>query len=73
MESINDYTVVVAPNGEFGWWAYVPAIEGCHAIGDTADEARRELDGVFEMIAEEFAEDGTPWPKDVLELLAVPA
>ena len=52
MESINDYTVVVAPNGEFGWWAYVPAIEGCHAIGDTADEARRELDGVFEMIAE---------------------
>lgn len=71
MKSINDYTVVVAPNGTYGWWAYVPAIDGCYAIGDTADEARSELDCVFEMIAEEIAEDGKAWPEDVKELVPV--
>ena len=71
MKSINDYTVVVAPNGKYGWWAYVPAIDGCYAVGDTAEEARSELDGVFEMISEEIAEDGREWPHDVKELVAV--
>ena len=70
MKSINDYTVVVAPDDD-AWFAYVPAIPGCHAMGHTADEARRELDGVFHMISEEIAEDGREWPKDVKELVAV--
>ena len=69
MKSINDYTVVVAPNGTYGWWAYVPAIDGCYAVGDTAEEARSELDGVFEMISEETAEEGAAWPEDVKELV----
>jgi predicted RNase H-like HicB family nuclease len=45
--------------------AYVPAIEGCHAIGWTPQEAQQELHNVFEMISEEYAERGKPLPDDV--------
>ena len=71
MKTINDYTVVVAPSGTDQWWAYVPAIDGCYAIGHTPDEARSELDGAFQMIAEELAEEGSAWPEDVKELVPV--
>ena len=70
MKTLNDYTIVVMPDDNT-FVAYVPAIPGCHAIGDTPEEARAELDNVFAMIAEEFAEDGTPWPADVRELVPI--
>lgn len=70
MKSINDYTMVVAPDGD-AWFAYVPAIPGCHAMGDTADEARRELEGVFEAFREIYTEDGRELPADIRELIPV--
>ena len=70
MKNNNDYTVVVMPDDD-AWLAYVPAIDGCYAMGHTAEEARRELDGVFHMISEEIAEEGRDWPDDVKELVAV--
>jgi predicted RNase H-like HicB family nuclease len=39
-------------NGTFV--AFVPAIPGCHAWGQTPDEAQTELMNVFEMIEEEY-------------------
>jgi predicted RNase H-like HicB family nuclease len=60
-----DYTVVVRPDDNGTYIAYVPAIEGCHAWGQTAEEARRELDSVFAMIAEEYAEASRQLPADV--------
>ena len=71
MKSINDYTVVVAPNTESSWWAYVPAIPGCHAVADTPGEARAELENVFAMWVEEYEESGRALPDDVRELIAV--
>ena len=50
-------------NGSFV--AYVPALEGCHAIGQTPDEAQHELQNVFDMIAEEFSGRGVSMPDDV--------
>lgn len=38
-------------NGTFV--AYVPAIAGCHAGGQTVEEAQAELVNVFKMIHEE--------------------
>ncbi len=70
MKTLADYTVVVAPNAG-AYVAYVPAIEGCHAIGDTPEEARAELDGVFDMWQSYLAEVGKPMPKDVTELIPV--
>ena len=70
MKSINDYTVVVAPDDD-AWFAYVPAIPGCHAMGDTAEEARRELDLVFVAFRDDYAKSGEKLPADVKELVAV--
>lgn len=58
------YTIVVEPDTT-GWLAYVPALPGCHASGESPEEAIRELDIVFVMIQEEYEEEGRPLPPDV--------
>ncbi len=55
MKSLQDYTVVIRPDDNGTFVAYVPAISSCHAWGRTPDEARAELVNVFEMIQEEYA------------------
>ena len=62
-KNLADYTVVVRPD-DTTFVAYVPAIEGCHAIGATPEEARAELDNVFAMIREEYGESGQVLPRD---------
>jgi predicted RNase H-like HicB family nuclease len=52
-----------------GWVAEIPAIGGCYALMDTRDEALQELEKVFRMIQEEYAESGKPLPVDRTELL----
>ncbi len=54
MNSLQDYTAVIRPDNNGTFVAYIPAISGCHAWGQTPDEARVELFYVFEMIQEEY-------------------
>ncbi|MBD2204377.1 type II toxin-antitoxin system HicB family antitoxin [Calothrix sp. FACHB-1219] len=70
MKSLQDYTTVIRPDDNGTFVAYVPAIEGCHAWGTTPDEARTELDSVFDMIQEEYAENGRSLPEDVELVIA---
>jgi predicted RNase H-like HicB family nuclease len=70
VKTLADYTVVVRPD-DGTWMAYVPAIPGCHAMGDSPEDARRELDGVFKMFAEDYSESGESMPPDVKELVPV--
>jgi len=56
MKSLQDYTVVIRPDDNGTFVAYVPAIPGSSAWERTPDEARTELVYVFEMIQEEYAE-----------------
>ena len=65
MAALEEYTVVCRPEDNGTFVAYVPAIDGCHAWGETPDEARRELIHVFQMIREEFEEEGRALPGDV--------
>ena len=65
MKSLNDYTIVVRPDDNNTFVAYVPAIKGCHAWGESEKEARQELDNVFDMILEEYLEQGKALPNDV--------
>ena len=68
MSDLLRYTIVIRPdNGTFV--AYVPAIPGCHAVGRTPIEAQTELANVFEMIAEEYADEGRALPPDVPSLI----
>jgi predicted RNase H-like HicB family nuclease len=65
MKTLFDYQVVCRRDDNGSYVAYVPAIDGCHAIGSTPEQAQRELRNVFDMIAEEFAEGGRQLPDDV--------
>jgi len=65
MKSLQDYTVVIRPDDNHTFVAYVPAIDGCHAWGGTSAAARAELDNVFAMILEEYQEMGRCLPQDV--------
>ena len=65
MKSLFDYQVVCRRDDNGSYVAYVPAIDGCHALGASPEEAQKELQNVFDMIAEEFAETGSPLPSDV--------
>ncbi len=38
MSRLEDYTLVIRPDDNGTYVAYVPAIEGCHAWGQTPDE-----------------------------------
>jgi predicted RNase H-like HicB family nuclease len=70
MYRLHDYTVVTRPDDNGTFVAYVPAIPGCHAMGNTPEEANSELAAVFDMIVEEYAEKGRPLPPDVRSLVA---
>ncbi|MBN3875924.1 MULTISPECIES: type II toxin-antitoxin system HicB family antitoxin [unclassified Nostoc] len=72
MNSLQDYTTVIRPDNNGTFVAYIPAISGCHAWGQMPDEARAELVYVFEMIQEEYKEQGRSLPEDV-ELVIVNA
>jgi predicted RNase H-like HicB family nuclease len=65
MQSLQSYTVVLLPDDNGTFVAYVPAIAGCHAWGQTIDEAQAELIQVFEMIREEYQKAGQELPEDV--------
>jgi predicted RNase H-like HicB family nuclease len=65
MARLEEYTIVIRPDDNGTFVAYVPAIPGCHAWGRAPDEARAELANVFEMIKEEYEEEGRPLPRDV--------
>jgi predicted RNase H-like HicB family nuclease len=60
-KALDRYTIVIQPDDNGTFVAYLPAIPGCHAVGDTASEAQTELANVFSM----FAEEGRPLPPDV--------
>ncbi|MBW4515648.1 MAG: type II toxin-antitoxin system HicB family antitoxin [Timaviella obliquedivisa GSE-PSE-MK23-08B] len=55
MRSLRNYTIVLRPDDNGTFVAYVPAVAGCHAWGQTPEEAQAELVHVFEMIRDEQA------------------
>jgi predicted RNase H-like HicB family nuclease len=65
MEMLDHYTIVLRPERNGTFVAHVPAIPGCHAWGQTAQAAREELSNVFEMIRDEYREEGRLLPQDV--------
>ncbi|NJR37799.1 MAG: type II toxin-antitoxin system HicB family antitoxin [Leptolyngbyaceae cyanobacterium CSU_1_4] len=65
MRSLRNYTIVLRPDDNGTFVTYVPAIAGCHAWGQTSEEAQAELVHVFEMIRDEYQEAGQELPEDV--------
>lgn len=65
MKAINDYTIIIRPDDNGTYVAYLPAIRGCHAWGETPEEARCELNNVFEMIYEEYLAENKDLPNNI--------
>ena len=65
MKSLHDYTIVLLPDDNGTYVAYIPAISGCHAWGQTPESARQELNNVFDMIQAEYLEAQKTLPLDV--------
>ncbi len=68
---LTNYKIILYSQEAGGWVAEIPAIAGCYALMDTREEALQELEKVFQMIREEYAESGKPLPVDRTELLVL--
>jgi len=64
-----NYKIILYAQEDGAWVAEIPAIGGCYALMDTREGALQELEKVFRMIREEYAESGKPLPVDRTELL----
>ncbi|MFQ5818204.1 MAG: type II toxin-antitoxin system HicB family antitoxin [Terriglobia bacterium] len=67
--NVHDYKTVLYRQEDGSWVAEIPAISGCYALMETREEALAELGRVFEMIAEEYREQGRPLPRDTTEII----
>ena len=65
MKRLYDYTVILRPDDNGTFVVFLPAIPGCHAWGKILEEAQSELLNVFDMIKEEYEEEGRMLPEDV--------
>jgi predicted RNase H-like HicB family nuclease len=65
MKTLHSYINIIRPDDNGTFVAYVPAIPSCHALGQTPEEAVRNLGDVFEMIQEEYSAIGRTMPEDV--------
>jgi predicted RNase H-like HicB family nuclease len=51
------------------WVAEIPSIPGCYALMATRDDALAELERVFELIEDEYREQGKDLPADTTEIV----
>ena len=54
---------VVIEKGKGNYSAYVPDLPGCVAVGDTVEEAEREIQEAIEFHIEGLRADGLPVPE----------
>jgi len=64
-----NYKIVLYRQEDGSWVAEIPAISGCYALMSTREQALEELNGVFQMISEEYCEKGLSLPSDTTEIV----
>lgn len=65
-----EYTVVLHKADEGGYWAEVPALEGCYSPGETFEETITNVKEAIESHILVLKEDGKPLPKDQIMILS---
>lgn len=65
-----EYTVVLHKAEEGGYWAEVPALEGCYSQGETVEETITNVKEAIEAHIEILKEDGKDLPKDQIMILS---
>ena len=59
-----EYVLVIHPAEEGGFWAEVPALEGCFIQGETVEELLADAPAAIASHLEALREDGQPVPQD---------
>ena len=59
-----NYTVILEPEAEGGYHAFVPALRGCHTQGDTLEEALANIHEAIEGYLESLQKHHEPFPAD---------
>ncbi len=54
--------MVVIERGEKSWWAHVPDLPGCVAVGETRDEVMQLVREAIDLHIEALREDSLPVP-----------
>ena len=67
--TLENYKMILFRQEDGSWVAEVPAVSGCYALMPTREEALRELEKAFQMIAEEYREKGLSLPRDTTEIV----
>lgn len=67
-----DYVVVIHAAEEGGFWAEVPALDGCYTQGESVDEVLENVKEAIELHLEVMREDGiAPPPPDAIRVAHV--
>ncbi len=53
----SEFTAVIEPAEEGGYWAMCPEVPGANGQGETVEEAKESLKGAVELILEDRRED----------------
>ena len=59
-----EYSVVVHPAEEGGFWAEVPALPGCYSQGETVDNALANVGEAIALYLETLRDEGHDVPRD---------
>ena len=65
-----EYTVVLHKAEDGGYWAEVPALEGCYSQGETVEETITNVKEAIEVHIEALKEDGKDLPRDEIMILS---
>lgn len=65
-----EYTVVLHKAEEGGYWAEVPALEGCFSQGETVEEAMGNVKEAIESHIIALQEEGRKLPADNILILS---
>ena len=65
-----EYTVVLHNAEEGGFWAEVPALEGCYSQGETVEEIMANIKEAIQSHILALQEEGTQLPKDQIMILS---
>ena len=55
------YPVVLVQEDD-KWWAYIPDLPGVYGMGDSEEDARKDIVSALELYIEDSIEDGQPIP-----------
>jgi predicted RNase H-like HicB family nuclease len=66
---LENYKIVLYRQEDASWVAEIPAISGCYALMPSREQALAELNGVFQMISDEYREKGLTMPTDTTEIV----